>query len=177
MRIGTGFDIHQLVAQRKLILGGVTIPYHKGLLGHSDADCLIHAVCDALLGAAGLGDIGQHFPDTDMQWKDISSMILLETVHQTITQHNLRCINIDTVIIANQPKLSPYYTNMRENMSRVLHISPTQVNIKSTTTEGIIVFTKNKEEASSYHPAEAIACSAVCLLRKEGVSPCGTYGA
>ncbi len=137
MRIGLGYDAHRLAAGRTLVLGGVTIPYRKGLLGHSDADVLAHAVMDALLGAAGAGDIGRHFPDSDSQYKDISSMILLARVKGLLSKKGLKVVNIDTVIVAQEPRLAPYMENMAANMAAALEIGPSQVNIKATTTEGL----------------------------------------
>ncbi len=137
MRTGIGYDIHRLVDGRKLILGGVSIPFHKGLFGHSDADVLIHAVCDALLGASGLGDIGLHFPDSDDRFKDISSMILLEKTFKMISAKGVVIHNIDTVIFAQEPKISPYRKQMAENIAGKIGIEPNRVNIKATTTEGL----------------------------------------
>lgn len=135
MRIGHGYDVHKLTEGRKLILGGVEIPYLKGLLGHSDADVLVHAVMDSLLGAIGEGDIGRHFPDSDNSFKDISSLILLERVHDVLTEKGYSVVNIDCTIIAQNPKLSPYILQMKENIARVLRIETDRVNVKATTTE------------------------------------------
>ena len=135
MRIGHGYDVHQLVAGRDLILGGVKIPHAKGLLGHSDADVLIHAVCDACLGAAGLGDIGRHFPDTDAQYKNIDSRILLRKVCASLKQRRWKVENIDSTIIAQAPKLAQYLTIMAQNIAADLEIVPERVNVKATTTE------------------------------------------
>lgn len=135
MRIGHGYDVHQLVAGRALILGGVKIPHATGLLGHSDADVLIHAVCDACLGAAGLGDIGRHFPDSDVQYKDIDSRILLRQVHASLKQRRLRVENIDSTLIAQAPKLAPHLIAMAQNIATDLEIAVTRVNVKATTTE------------------------------------------
>lgn len=135
MRIGHGYDVHALVPGRPLILGGVKIPHPKGLLGHSDADVLIHAVCDACLGAAGLGDIGRHFPDTDIQYKNIDSRILLRTVCVNLKQRQLRVENIDATLIAQAPKLMPHLPAMVRNIAMDLEVEPSQVNIKATTTE------------------------------------------
>lgn len=154
MRIGMGYDVHQLVTQRKLILGGVEIPYEKGLLGHSDADVLLHAVMDALLGAAALGDIGTHFPDTDEQYRGISSIALLEKVGKLLEDHCFLIENIDATIIAQMPKMRPYIDNMRENIARALGIAAMQVNVKATTEEGL-GFTGN---------GEGISSQAICLL-------------
>lgn len=137
MRIGQGYDVHRLTEGRKLILGGVTIPYEKGLLGHSDADVLIHAVMDALLGAAALGDIGQHFPDTDPKYEGISSIRLLEEVGRLLEEHGFVIENIDTTVIAQRPKLAPYREEMRKNMAAALKITPEQVGVKATTEEGL----------------------------------------
>lgn len=137
MRIGTGHDVHQLVAGRKLILGGVEIPYEKGLLGHSDADVLVHSVCDALLGAAALGDIGIHFPDTEKRFLNISSMTLLAATGNMIRDKGLDVINIDATLFAQAPKLSPYRQSMIENIAHALSIGPAQVSVKFTTTEGL----------------------------------------
>ena len=135
MRIGHGYDVHALVSGRPLILGGVKIPHPKGLLGHSDADALIHAVCDACLGAAGLGDIGRHFPDTDTQYKNIDSRILLRTVCVNLKQRQLRVENLDATLIAQAPKLAEHLPAMVRNIAMDLEIEPSQVNIKATTTE------------------------------------------
>lgn len=135
MRIGHGYDVHRLEAGRELIVGGVKIPFEKGLLGHSDADVLIHAVMDAILGAAGLGDIGRHFPDTDDSFKGISSAQLLQRVYEIINQAGFGVINIDATIIAQKPKLMPYIEAMREIIARSLYIEVSCVNIKATTEE------------------------------------------
>lgn len=135
MRIGTGFDVHCLQEGRKLVLGGVNIPHVKGLLGHSDADVLLHAICDALLGAAALGDIGQHFPDTDNQYKDINSLYLLKNVNYILDQAGFSIINIDSTIIAQKPKVASYIPEMRRNIAGTLNISAEQVSVKATTTE------------------------------------------
>jgi len=137
LRVGFGYDVHRLAPGRALVLGGVTIPYKKGLLGHSDADVLTHAIMDALLGAAGAGDIGRHFPDSDSRYKGISSMVLLSRVKDLLCEKGLNVVNIDTVIIAQEPRLAPYMENMAANVAEVLEISSTQVNIKATTTEGL----------------------------------------
>lgn len=153
MRIGMGYDVHRLVEDRNLILGGVIIPYEKGLLGHSDADVLLHAIMDALLGAAALGDIGKHFPDTDPQYKGISSIRLLEHVGQLIEDRMYVIGNIDATIIAQRPKMAPYIEIMRQNVANALHIEVDQINIKATTEEGL-GFTGSGEGIS----AQAIAC-------------------
>lgn len=154
MRIGMGYDVHQLTEGRKLIIGGVEIPYEKGLLGHSDADVLLHAIMDALLGAAALGDIGKHFPDTDLAYKGISSMKLLEKVGELLFENLFFIENIDAVIIAQAPKMRPHIDTMRENIANALQILPEQVNVKATTEEGL-GFTGSGEGISSH---------AVCLL-------------
>lgn len=154
MRIGHGYDVHRLVPDRKLILGGVQIPYELGLLGHSDADVLFHAVSDALLGAAGLGDIGRHFPDTDPRYKDADSGILLKTVGQKIAEAGYRVENIDVTMIAQKPKLKDYIPQMQENIARHLGIKPGQVNVKATTEERL-GFTGD---------GSGMSCHAVCLL-------------
>lgn len=137
MRVGMGYDVHKLVEGRELIMGGVTIPYEKGLLGHSDADVLLHAIMDALLGAAALGDIGKHFPDTDEQYKGISSIRLLEEVGKLLEDKLYVIENIDATIIAQRPKMRPYIDQMRENIARALQIDTDQVNVKATTEEGL----------------------------------------
>ena len=153
MRVGMGYDVHRLVEDRDLILGGVKIPYEKGLLGHSDADVLLHAIMDALLGAAALGDIGKHFPDTDSQYKGISSIRLLEHVGQLIEDRMYVIGNIDATIIAQRPKMAPHIEIMRQNVAKALHIEVDQINIKATTEEGL-GFTGSGEGIS----AQAIAC-------------------
>ncbi len=135
MRIGFGFDVHAFADQRALILGGVKIPYDRGLLGHSDADVLVHSIMDALLGAMALGDIGQHFPDTDPAYKDINSLVLLDKVIALLEKHAYRIGNIDCVISAQEPKLAPYIPKMKEILSKHLKISTGQISIKATTTE------------------------------------------
>jgi len=154
MRIGQGFDVHQLVAGRKLIIGGVDIPYTKGLLGHSDADVLLHAICDALLGAAGLGDIGQHFSDSDAKFKDMDSRVLLREVARMIAKQGLRIANIDATIIAQAPKMAPHTAQMIANISADLGIAANLINVKATTTEQL-GFTGR---------GEGIAAQAVALL-------------
>ena len=155
MRVGQGYDIHRLVPGLKLVLGGVLIPFEKGLLGHSDADVLVHAVCDALLGAAGLGDIGLHFPDTDKKYKDISSMILLGETYKMIREKGLTLINIDTTVFAQAPKLAPYKNKMENNIARAVELEPDRVNIKATTTEGLGMIGKG----------EGIAAMCIALLK------------
>lgn len=157
IRVGYGYDVHRLVEGRKLILGGVDIPFEKGLLGHSDADVLLHAVTDALFGAAALGDIGSHFPDTDPQYKGADSLKLLEACGQELAEHGWRIGNIDAAIVAQRPKLLPFVPQMRENIARVLHISVDQVSLKGKTEEGL-GFTGT---------GEGMAVHAVCLIEKD----------
>ena len=154
MRIGMGYDVHRLTEGRDMIIGGVKIPYEKGLLGHSDADVLLHAICDALLGAAALGDIGKHFPDTDPAYKGISSLVLLEKVGELIQEKSFFIENIDATIIAQAPKMRPYIDTMRENIANALGIMVEQVNVKATTEEGL-GFTGS---------GEGISSQAICLL-------------
>ncbi|SHJ74247.1 2-C-methyl-D-erythritol 2,4-cyclodiphosphate synthase [Clostridium cavendishii DSM 21758] len=137
MRIGSGYDVHKLIENRPLILGGVTIPYEKGLLGHSDADVLLHAIMDSLLGAAALGDIGKHFPDTDEQYKGISSIKLLNKVSELLCENKYSIENIDATIIAQRPKMAPYIDTMRKNIALALNISIDKINVKATTEEGL----------------------------------------
>ena len=153
IRVGTGYDVHKLVEGRKLILGGVEIPHSLGLLGHSDADVLLHAIMDALLGAAALGDIGKHFPDTDDRYKGISSLKLLEHVAQLLQVHGYEIGNIDATVIAQKPKLRPYIEEMEKNIAEVLKISTDQINVKATTEEGL-GFTGEQQGISS----QAICC-------------------
>jgi 2-C-methyl-D-erythritol 2,4-cyclodiphosphate synthase/2-C-methyl-D-erythritol 4-phosphate cytidylyltransferase len=156
-RAGTGFDVHRLVPDRPCILGGVNVPFEKGLLGHSDADVLVHAIMDALLGAAGLGDIGRHFPDTDPQYAGISSLKLLSAVREKILEKGYRPVNIDACVICEQPKVAPHIEKMKENIARELGIEPADVNIKGTTTEQL-GFTGR---------GEGIAASAICTIEGE----------
>jgi len=149
LRFGIGYDVHRLVSGRHLILGGVSIPFELGLAGHSDADVLTHAIMDALLGAAGQGDIGRHFPDTDSRYKDISSLLLLEQVAAIIVEAGFRVVNIDSIVVAQKPKLAPYIEQMRENLARILQIPAAWVNIKATTTEGL-GFTGTGEGIAAY---------------------------
>jgi 2-C-methyl-D-erythritol 2,4-cyclodiphosphate synthase len=135
MRIGNGYDVHRLIKGRKLILGGVEVPHSVGLDGHSDADVLLHALCDAILGACGAGDIGHHFPDNDPQWKNISSLVLLRRVGQLCSQRQFRIANADTIIVAQKPKLAPFMAPMKKNIADALDIDVAQINIKATTTE------------------------------------------
>ena len=154
MRVGMGYDVHRLVEDRKLIIGGVEIPYEKGLLGHSDADVLLHAVMDALLGAAAMGDIGKHFPDTDAAYKGISSVALLEKVGEMLNKKGFLVENIDATIIAQAPKMRPYIDKMRENIAEALQMDISCVNVKATTEEGL-GFTGS---------GEGISSQAVCML-------------
>ncbi len=155
LRIGNGFDVHQFVTGRDLILGGKKIEYRFGLQGHSDADVLIHAVIDSLLGAAGLMDIGRMFPDTDRSYKDISSMALLGSVRESLETIPAVIVNIDTIVICQEPKISPHIDDMRKNLATALRIDPSRVNIKGKTTEGL-GFTGR---------GEGIACYSVALLQ------------
>lgn len=156
IRIGQGYDVHKLVDGRRLILGGVDIPYEKGLLGHSDADVLVHAVMDALLGAAALGDIGRHFPDNSDDFKNISSLILLDKVFHLLKDKGYTTINIDATVIAQRPKLASHIEDMRKNIANALQCDVDQINIKATTEEGL-GFTGT---------GEGIAAQAVCLIEK-----------
>ena len=156
MRIGIGYDVHRLEQGRKLILGGEVIPFEKGLLGHSDADVLVHAVIDALLGAAGLGDIGLHFPDTDSKFKDISSLKLLVETGEKIRSRGFSVQNIDATIFAESPKLSGYRTKMQRNIARAIAIDPDRINVKATTCEGLGVIGRG----------EGISAMCVALLRR-----------
>jgi len=144
MRAGIGYDVHRLVYGRKLVLGGIAIPFEKGLLGHSDADVLVHAVCDALLGAAGLGDIGVHFPDTDPEYKDISSLKLLGVVCDMLNNKGYRINNIDSTVIAEKPAISPFRNKMRAEIAQAAGINEDLVNVKATTTEGLGVIGKEE---------------------------------
>jgi 2-C-methyl-D-erythritol 2,4-cyclodiphosphate synthase len=144
MRAGIGYDIHRLVKGRPLILGGVPIAYEKGLLGHSDADVLTHAICDALLGAAGLGDIGMHFPDTDPQYKDISSLTLLAATCRMLVENGFRIVNLDSVLFAEAPKLGPHRQSMQTTLAKAMNIPPDAINVKATTTEGLGVIGKGE---------------------------------
>ncbi len=156
IRIGNGFDVHQLVEGRKCIIGGVTIPYEKGLLGHSDADVLLHAISDAILGALGLGDIGKHFPDTAAEYKDADSLVLLKRVWQLAKEKGYKLGNADSTIIAQKPKMLPYISQMVEIIAAALEAEPDQVNVKATTTEQL-GFTGRGEGIA--------AQSVVCLIR------------
>lgn len=157
MRIGFGYDVHELVENRKLILGGIYIPYKLGLLGHSDADVLVHSIMDSILGALGLGDIGKLFPDTDMQYKDISSLILLERVYNAMIEKGYIIGNIDATIAAQKPKLAPYIDEMRLAIAKVLQTSVDNINVKATTTEKL-GFVGREQGMSSY---------SVCLLQEK----------
>ena len=154
MRIGQGFDVHQLVTGRALVIGGVTIPYGKGLLGHSDADVLLHAICDALLGAAALGDIGRHFPDSDARYKGIDSRELLRHVASLLRDKGFEVVNVDATIIAQAPRMAPHIAAMVANIAADLGLDPAAVNVKATTTE----------ELGFTGRGEGIAASAICLV-------------
>lgn len=156
LRVGLGYDAHRLVRGRKLILGGVEIPFEKGLLGFSDADVLCHAIGDAILGSLNLGDLGRHFPDTDEKYKDISSLKILSLINEKIRNQNAEIVNIDSTIIAQEPKLSPYINEMRKNISESLEIDMEKVSVKATTTEGL-GFTGKGE-----------GMSAICVVLVEG---------
>ncbi|MFC6387321.1 2-C-methyl-D-erythritol 2,4-cyclodiphosphate synthase [Sporolactobacillus kofuensis] len=156
MRIGHGFDVHQFAENRKLIIGGVTIPYDLGLVGHSDADVLLHAISDALLGAVAEGDIGKHFPDTDQTYKDADSKKLLEEVVAIVRSKGYEISNVDSVVIAQKPKLAPYISDMCQTIAAILQIDTGQVNVKATTTEKL-GFTGR---------GEGVAAEAICLLEK-----------
>lgn len=158
MRIGNGYDVHRLVENRKLILGGVEIPYEKGLLGHSDADVLLHAIMDALLGAAALGDIGRHFPDTDDRYKGADSMVLLKKVKKLLDEKFFFIENIDATVIAQQPKLAPYIEDMRKNIAECLELPVNRVNVKATT----------EEKLGFTGVGLGISSQAVCLLETVG---------
>ena len=155
-RIGIGYDIHRLVEGRKLVLGGVEIPFEKGLLGHSDSDVLTHAICDALLGAAALGDIGRHFPDSDPRWAGASSLEFLRRVVELVTQKGYRVASIDATVIAERPKLMPYVQTIRESLAAVLKVDIDQVNIKAKTNEGL----------ESVGRGEAMTAQAVALIAR-----------
>lgn len=156
MRIGIGYDVHQLVEGRKLILGGIEIPHHLGLLGHSDADVLLHAISDALLGALALGDIGKYFPDTDSRFKDLDSGVLLKEVYALVKKEGYTLVNLDTVVMAQRPKLRAYIDTIRENVANLLSCELSQISIKATTTEKLGFVGKE----------EGIATQAICLLEK-----------
>ena len=154
MRIGHGYDVHRFSENRPLFLGGIEIPFEMGLLGHSDADVLLHAICDALLGAAALGDIGKHFPDTDQQYKGIDSKLLLKNVYNKITEKGFKIVNIDATIIAQKPKISSYIEQIRGTVAEILNTDIDNINIKATTEEGL-GFTGE---------LKGIACHCVCLI-------------
>ena len=156
MRIGHGYDVHKLVEGRDLILGGVKIDYEKGLLGHSDADVLLHAVSDALLGAAGLGDIGRHFPDTDPKYKGADSLELLREVHRKISEKGYRVGNIDVTMVAQRPKLKDFIPQMQDNIAAAVGVTPDRVNVKATT----------EEKLGFTGTGEGMSCHAVCLLEE-----------
>lgn len=156
MRVGIGYDVHRLVDGRKLILGGVDVPFKKGLQGHSDADVLVHAICDALLGAAGLSDIGSHFPDSDPKFKDISSLKLLAKTYEMITKKGVSILNLDTIIFAEKPKLLPYRQTMQKKIAAMIHLEESRINIKATTTEGLGMIGKG----------EGIAAMCVALVEQ-----------
>ncbi|RZB31996.1 MAG: 2-C-methyl-D-erythritol 2,4-cyclodiphosphate synthase [Desulfobacteraceae bacterium Eth-SRB1] len=156
MRTGIGYDIHRLVFGRKLVLGGVTIPFEKGLLGHSDADVLLHAVCDALLGAAALGDIGLYFSDTDNEFKDMESIKLLDRTNKMVREKGFTIINIDSTIFAEAPRLFPYREAMQKNIAEAIQIEPNRVNVKATTSEGLGMIGKG----------EGIGAMCIALLRE-----------
>mgnify|MGYP003520114767 CR=1 FL=1 len=158
MRIGFGYDVHKLVTGRKLILGGVIIPYPKGLKGHSDADVLLHSICDSLLGAAGLKDIGNYFPNTDEKWRNVSSLVLLAECRKLITKKKLSIVNIDCTLVLEEPKISPYIEKMKKNIAETLKMKTSHISIKSTTSEGL-GFVGMKQGCSAY---------SVCLLKKSG---------
>ena len=156
LRIGIGYDVHRLVKGRKLILGGVQIPFSRGLEGHSDADVVLHAICDAILGAAGCGDIGEHFPNTDKQYKNISSLVLLQDVNRLVGSKSYKVVNVDVAILAQEPKLLDYKSKMKNCIAAKLGINKILVNIKATTNEGLGFIGKG----------EGIACYATVLLNK-----------
>lgn len=154
MRIGLGYDVHKLVPDRKLWLGGIEVPHTKGLLGHSDADVLIHAICDALLGAAALGDIGKHFPDKDPKYKGIDSKILLRKCGELLAQQGYHIANIDSIVVAQQPKIGPFIPQMRETLAQTLNIKVGQISVKATTTEWLGF--EGREEGISAHAVALI---------------------
>lgn len=156
MRVGIGYDVHKLVRGRQLILGGIDIPHHLGLDGHSDADVLVHAIMDSIIGALALGDIGKHFPDTDSKFKDISSMDLLKRVHDLMNQEGYKIGNIDCIIAAQKPKLAPFIQQMRESIRECLNTSTSNINVKATTTE----------ELGFEGREEGISAQAICFLVK-----------
>lgn len=155
-RAGIGYDLHRLAEGRKLILGGVELPFHKGPVGHSDGDALAHALCDALLGAAGLGDIGTHFPDSDPQWKDVSSLLFLEHIGKLLNELEYRIVHIDAIVITEKPKLGPHFPAMREALAKSLGISASMINLKAKTNEGV----------DSIGRGEAIAAQVIVTLER-----------
>ncbi len=155
-RVGTGYDVHRLVKGEKLILGGVHIPFEKGTLGHSDADVLLHAICDALLGALALGDIGVHFPDSDERWRNISSLLLLEKVIKLVNENGFQIANIDATLILQEPKIQSYIPEMRDNIAQAVNVDQKFVSVKATTTEGL----------GFEGRGEGISAQAVCLLNR-----------
>jgi 2-C-methyl-D-erythritol 2,4-cyclodiphosphate synthase len=159
MRVGQGYDIHPLRTGRPLVLGGITIPHSQGLDGHSDADALTHAVCDALLGALGEGDLGTRYPSSNPEYKNLSSLVMLRSVAKTLVEKNFRLVNLDTVILAQVPKLAPYMKAMQESLAGVLQVSPSLVNVKVKSGEGVGMIGR----------AEGIATLAICLI--EGINP------
>ncbi|MFQ5328576.1 MAG: 2-C-methyl-D-erythritol 2,4-cyclodiphosphate synthase [Thermodesulfobacteriota bacterium] len=158
MRIGSGYDVHKFAEKRRLVLGGVDIPFKYGLLGHSDADVLLHAICDALLGAIGAGDIGRHFPDTDPRYSGVSSLKLLGQVHRLLMEKGFHLVNIDSTIVAQQPRLAEYLPEMSANIATTLSCADSQVNVKATTTEGLGFSGRG----------EGIAAYAVVLVEESG---------
>lgn len=153
-RAGIGYDLHRLAEGRKLVLGGIEVPFHKGPVGHSDGDALAHAICDALLGAAGLGDIGTHFPDTNPKWKDVSSLRFLERIRELLAEKGLHISHIDAVVITEKPKLGPHFPAMREALAMSLGISTSAINLKAKTNEGV----------DAIGHGEAIAAQAIVIL-------------
>ena len=153
-RAGIGYDLHRLAEGRKLILGGIEVPFHKGPVGHSDGDALAHAICDALLGAAGLGDIGTHFPDTDLKWKDVSSLRFLERVRELLAEKRLQILHMDAVVITEKPKLGPHFPAMREALAASLGIPTSAINLKAKTNEGV----------DAIGHGDAIAAQAIVIL-------------
>jgi 2-C-methyl-D-erythritol 2,4-cyclodiphosphate synthase len=155
-RSGIGYDLHRLAAGRKLMVGGVEVPFDKGPVGHSDGDVLSHAICDALLGAAGLGDIGAHFPDSDAKWKGVSSLLFLEKVRKLLDEQRLRISHIDAIVITEKPKLGPHFPAMRAALAKSMGIGPDQINLKAKTNEGV----------DSIGRGEAIAAHAIATLER-----------
>ena len=155
-RAGIGYDLHRLTAGRKLVLGGIEVPFDRGPAGHSDGDALAHAICDALLGAAALGDIGTHFPDTDPQWKDAPSLQFLERVRALLSERGLRIVHIDAIVIAERPKLGPHFPAMRAALAGALGIEPQRINLKAKTNEGV----------DAVGRGEAIAAQAIATLEE-----------